>query len=112
MITVTLEILPAKPQALLFQALANPARMQILNLLREKGMMNVTQICGELGMEQTHVSHNLRCLAFCGLVNSSREGKSKIYSINEGTTLPLLKTADEHLRKYATNLLTCDALER
>ncbi|MDG6910903.1 MAG: helix-turn-helix transcriptional regulator [Nitrososphaerota archaeon] len=109
---MTLEILPAKPHALLFQALANPARMQILNLLREKGRMNVTQICGELGMEQTRVSHSLRCLAFCGLVNSSREGKSRIYSVNDETTLPLLKAADEHLRRYATNLLTCDSLER
>ncbi|MDG6926533.1 MAG: helix-turn-helix transcriptional regulator [Nitrososphaerota archaeon] len=109
---MTLEILPAKPQALFFQAMSNSARMQILNLLRENGRMSVTQICSGLGMEQTHVSHNLRCLAFCGLVTASREGKSRIYSINGETILPLLKIVDEHLRKYAVNLLTCDALER
>ncbi len=110
---MTLEPLTAaKPYALFFQALANPIRMQILSLLREKGKMKVTQICAELGLEQTHTSHNLRCLAFCGLVTSSREGKSRIYSINDQTILPLLKLVDEHLKKYATSLLTCDALER
>ncbi|MEM3671352.1 MAG: metalloregulator ArsR/SmtB family transcription factor [Thermoprotei archaeon] len=109
---MTLEPLTAMPRALLFQALANPTRMQILNLLKERGRMNVTQICIELGLEQTNVSHNLRCLTFCGLVSASREGKSRIYSINEETMLPLLKIVDEHLRKYASNLLTCDVLER
>ena len=91
---------------------SNPTRLEILNLLRERGRMNVTQICSELGLEQTHVSHNLRCLGFCGLVTACREGKSRIYSINEQTMLPLLKIVNEHLKKYASNLLTCDALER
>ncbi|MDV3277160.1 MAG: metalloregulator ArsR/SmtB family transcription factor [Nitrososphaerales archaeon] len=109
---MTLETLTPKPHALFFQALANPSRMRILNLLRERGGMNVTQICSKLGLEQTHVSHNLRCLEFCGLVTASREGKSRIYSINEQTMLPLLEIVDEHLKKYASNLLTCDALER
>ncbi len=74
--------------------------------------MNVSEICKELGLEQTHLSHNLKCLTFCGLVTSSREGKSRVYSINQKTVLPLLKIADNHLRDYARNLLDCDSLER
>jgi DNA-binding transcriptional ArsR family regulator len=101
-----------KPHALLFQALANPARMSILLLLREKGRMNVSGICTELGLEQTYVSHNLKCLSFCGLVTVARDGKSRVYSINTDTTVPLLENAEKHLRKHAANLLTCDALER
>ncbi|TLY01303.1 MAG: helix-turn-helix transcriptional regulator [Thaumarchaeota archaeon] len=101
-----------KPYALFFQALANQTRMQVLHLLSEKGGMSVSEICNELGLEQTHVSHNLKCLTFCGLVTPSREGKSRIYSINEQTVLPLLKVVDNHLRNYASNLFTCDVLER
>jgi len=101
-----------KPYALFFQALANQTRMQVLRLLSEKGGMSVSEICNELGLEQTHVSHNLKCLTFCGLVTPSREGKSRIYSINEQTVLPLLKVVDNHLRNYASNLFTCDVLER
>jgi DNA-binding transcriptional ArsR family regulator len=86
--------------------------MEVLRLLAVKGSMNVSKICDELGLEQTHVSHCLKCLAFCGLLRSSREGKSKVYSVNKQTVLPLLKIIDNHLKTYASNLLTCDALER
>ena len=101
-----------KPYALFFQSLANETRMQVLDLLADKGTMNVSEICSELGLEQTLVSHNLRCLTFCGLVTSSREGKSRMYAINEQTISPLMKIVDIHLRKYATNLFNCDVLER
>ncbi len=100
------------PAALFFQALANPTRMQILHLLRDKGSMSVSQICERLGLEQTHVSHNLKCLTFCGLVVSVREGKSRIYSINDETVNPLLSIVDRHLTKHARNLFSCDVLER
>jgi DNA-binding transcriptional ArsR family regulator len=102
-----------KPRALFFQALANQTRMRVLQLLSERGGgMNVSEICSELGLEQTHVSHNLKCLTFCGLVTSIRSGKSRLYSINEHTVLPLLKIVDDHLENYASNLFTCDVLER
>jgi len=86
--------------------------MEILELLSDKGSMNVSEICNALGLEQTQASHNLRCLTFCGLVDSSRDGKSKVYSVNRETVVPLLKIIDSHLKRYATNLFTCDALER
>jgi DNA-binding transcriptional ArsR family regulator len=86
--------------------------MQVLHLLAYKGSMNVSEICNELGLEQTHVSHSLKCLTFCGLVTYNREGKSRVYSINAQTVLPLLKIVGDHLKNYATNLSTCDALER
>jgi len=101
-----------KPHALFFQALANQTRMRVLQLLSDRGGMNVSEICSELGLEQTHVSHNLKCLTFCGLVTSTPRGKSRIYSINEETVLPLLKIVDNHLESYASNLFTCDVLER
>jgi DNA-binding transcriptional ArsR family regulator len=101
-----------KPYALFFQSLANQTRMQMLHLLAEKGGMNVSEICTRLGLEQTLASHNLRCLTFCGLVTSTREGKSRVYSINEQTVIPLLKIVDNHLRDYASNLFDCDTLER
>src|SRR5713226_1366341 len=99
MSNVSTVFVTAKPLALLFQALANPARMQILLSLRENGSMNVSQICDELGLEQTHVSHNLKCLTFCGLVGVTRQGKSRVYSLNQETVFPLFDIAGRHLRR-------------
>ena len=112
MMTVSSVSLTAKPAALLFQALANHARMQILLLLRENGSMNVSKICNELSLEQTHASHSLKCLTFCGLVRVTRQGKSRVYSLNQETVFPLFDIADRHLKRYANNLLNCDVLER
>jgi DNA-binding transcriptional ArsR family regulator len=109
---MSIEPIMAKPYALFFLALANESRMRVLELLRENGSMSVSQICYELGLEQTLVSHTLKCLTFCGLVKVVRQGKSRIYSMNAETVIPLLKLVDKHLTKFANNLYNCDVLER
>ncbi len=97
--------------SLLFRALSNDSRVSILNLLRD-GPKSVGQISKALRLEQTAVSHNLKCLTFCGLVTSNRLGKTIEYSLNQETVEPLLRIADRHVSKYAANLRTCETLER
>ena len=97
--------------SLLFQALSNESRLSILNLLRS-GPKNVGEICIALGLEQTVVSHSLRCLTFCGLVAGERFGKTKVYSLNEETVEPILRLGDRHISSYAGNLRHCKTLER
>ncbi len=97
--------------SLLFQALSNEYRLSILNLLR-RGPKNVGEICETLRFEQTVVSHNLKCLTFCGLVTGERFGKTKVYSLNKDTVEPILRLGDRHISNYAGNLLHCESLER
>lgn len=97
--------------SLLFKALANEYRVRILGLLRS-GPRNVTEISKALGLEQTIISHSLKCLSFCGLVTSRRIGKMKIYSLNLETVEPILRLGDRHISKFAANLRTCNTLQR
>ncbi len=97
--------------SLLFKALSNDSRVRILNLLRN-GPKSVGQISKAVGLEQTAVSHNLKCLTFCGLVTGNRLGKTIEYSLNQETVEPILRVADRHIAKYAVNLRTCETLER
>ncbi|MBI2183867.1 MAG: helix-turn-helix transcriptional regulator [Thaumarchaeota archaeon] len=85
--------------------------MSIISLLHTS-QRSVTEISDELGFEQTMVSHHLRCLSFCGFVKSKRKGKNMIYALNKETIVPILKIVEKHLEKYASNLYSCDALER
>ncbi len=96
---------------LLFQALSNEVRVRILSVLR-RGPKNVSEISGALNLEQTVVSHNLRCLAFCGLVFVEQSGKTREYSINRETVEPLFSTGIRHISRYASNLRECETLER
>lgn len=99
------------PHSLFFKALANPARISIISLLHTRPR-SVTEISEELGFEQTMVSHHLKCLSFCGFVKFKQKGKSKIYSVNKETIVPILEIVERHLAKYASNLYSCDVLER
>ena len=84
---------------LFFGSLANPNRLQILQLLR-KGKKDVTSIIKETGFEQTMVSHNLKRLEKCGMVFVEQIGKNRYYSVNQETIKPLMELIDKHTDKY------------
>ncbi len=100
-----------KALSLLFKALSNDCRLGILNTLR-RGPKSVGEISEILGVEQTAISHNLKCLAFCGLVTVQRSGKMRIYSLNMETVEPIIHLCDRHVSKYAANLRRCETLAR
>ena len=108
---MTLRKNAATAVSLLFNALSNEYRVGIVNLLRN-GPRNVGEISEALKIEQTMASHNLKCLAFCGLVTSQRLGKTIEYTLNLETVEPILRLADRHISKYAVNLRNCKTLER
>lgn len=96
-------------RVLLFKILANSIRLRLIETLRT-GEKSVGELCSEVGEEQTRVSHELRCLTVCGLVNQKREGKRIIYSLNRETVLPILGAADRHASKFAGRLKGCDMI--
>jgi len=94
---------------LFFKAFSNNTRFEIIRLLK-KGPKSVTEICKELGFEQSRVSHNLKCLENCGFVSSKRNGKNKIYSLDKKHILPILENIDKHIERYNKRLESCGIL--
>lgn len=82
-----------------FTKLANPLKMGIILALREKEM-NVSEIVGELGVEQSKISHALASLKNCNILQVKNKGKERIYFLNKDTILPLLDLVDKHSEKY------------
>ncbi len=62
------------------QALAEPRRIAILELLRD-GERPVGELVGELGLSQPLVSKHLRVLRNAGLVESRVEAQRRVYRI-------------------------------
>jgi len=91
---------------LFFHALNNEGRLSIIELLK-KAPKNVQELSTEIGMEQSLLSHNLKCLSDCGFVNILKDGNFRVYSINKKTVLPILNSIDEHIKKYERHLKTC-----
>ena len=73
----------AERTARLLKAVADPARLQLLALLRvaESGEACVCDLIDPLGLSQPTVSHHLKVLAEAGLVVRERRGSWAWYSL-------------------------------
>lgn len=71
-----------------FQALSEPTRLQILNLLRqrERSVGDLAQLCG---YSSANVSRHLTLLTQHGLVQRESRGNSAIYSIADPSVYAL-----------------------
>ena len=70
----------------LFKMFADSTRIKILYDLFQ-GEKNVTQICNDLEMNQSAVSHQLKILRSSKLIKARRDGKMMLYFL-----------ADEHVK--------------
>src|SRR5258708_3192762 len=70
-------------QALLFKALSDPTRLEILSLLIEaNGTMNVNSLVDQIdSLAQPTVSHHLRLLIEAGLIERHRQGMYIFYQV-------------------------------
>jgi DNA-binding transcriptional ArsR family regulator len=78
-----------------FQALAHPTRVGIIEQLR-LGEMSVGQLCEKLGIEQANASQHLSVLRSKYLVDTRKEGNQIFYRLRD----PLLGDVLEALRQY------------
>jgi DNA-binding transcriptional ArsR family regulator len=69
------------PLNLVFGALADPSRRQVIGYLSECGTATATELTGELPMTRQAVSKHLTALADAGLVQSERQGREMRYRL-------------------------------
>lgn len=67
-------------QANTFKALANPKRLEIINLLRDQ-KLNVNQIIDMLDLPQANLSQHLSVLKSHGILSSQKKGKEVFYAV-------------------------------
>lgn len=71
-----------------FNAIAEPQRRQILNLLA-LGERSVNDIAGSLGFKQPQTSKHLRVLKQVGLVKVRGSGQLRLYTLNREGLKPI-----------------------
>ena len=76
-------------KASLFRVLGHPARVRILELLRD-GEQSVGQLQAELELDSSGTSQHLAALRRIGLVSARREGTSAFYSVEDDHVFDLL----------------------
>ncbi len=95
-----------------FGTLSSQSRLKIINLLRSKGKMCVTELVKESKLDQTAISHDLTRLKKCGFVEVEIKGKYRYYSINEKTIKPIMELIDNHMSNYCIHILRGEINEK
>ena len=87
----------------LFRQMSDPVRVRIFWILshREECVINISAM---LGMSSPAVSHHLRQLKECGIIESRREGKEVYYRVNDGERGILLHDVVEKITEIACPL--------
>src|SRR6201988_4960495 len=80
-----------------FQALADPTRRAVLDLLR-RGSQPAGQIAGAFPVSRPAISKHLRLLRRAHLVREHREGRLRVYQLNPEP----LRAIDSWLQQYRT----------
>lgn len=87
---------PAKPihgvKAEFFRALGHPARVRVLELLKD-GEMTVGDLQAELGIDSSGTSQHLSAMRRQGMLEARKEGTSVYYRVRDPRIFQLLESA-------------------
>ena len=79
-----------------FKTLAHPARIRVLELLRD-GDRTVGELIPEVGIEASHLSQQLGIMRRANLVQSRKDGATVVYSVGNPMIFELLDVAKQIL---------------
>ena len=80
----------SETKADLFRVLGHPARVRILEILRDEGERSVGALQAALELDSGGTSQHLAALRRIGLVESRREGTSVFYRVSDEHVFALL----------------------
>jgi DNA-binding transcriptional ArsR family regulator len=86
-------------KASIFQALSNPTRIAILDVLRDNEMA-AGAIQERLGVEQANLSQHLAILRSRQIVNHRREGNQVFYSFRDKVLINVLDLMRKHFQTH------------
>ena len=76
----------------LLKALANEKRLMILCKLLERGEMNVTTLCDNVGLSQSALSQHLTKMREEKIIDFRRDGQTIYYHVSSPNVNRILKT--------------------
>ncbi|TCK69700.1 ArsR family transcriptional regulator [Acidipila rosea] len=88
----------------IFQALAHPTRIAIIELL-DDGELSAGELIDKLGMEQANISQHLAVLRGKQLVANRKAGNQVFYSVRDPIILKVLALMRRYFQKHLKEAL-------
>ncbi len=92
-------------KAEVFQALAHPTRIAIVELLRDEASVPVSRIYEQLGLEQANVSQHLAVLRSKQIVVGRKDGNQVFYSLRDPILGKILDLMQKYFHSHANEIL-------
>jgi len=89
----------------IFQALANPTRIAIVELLRDEKEVPVSTIYERLGLEQANVSQHLAILRSKQIVTGRKKGNQVFYSLRDPIIGRVLNLMQQYFQSHMNDTL-------
>jgi ArsR family transcriptional regulator len=83
-----------------FQALAHPTRIAVVELLRDEGKTPVGTICERLGLEQANASQHLAVLRSKQIVSWRKVGNKVLYSLRDRMIVRILDMMQRYFQDH------------
>lgn len=96
--------------AKLLRAMGEPTRLRILELLMERPRIQ-KEIVTAVGLSQGQVSNHLACLAWCGLVDTRRDGREVEYTMGDPRVVGILDLARAVLDRSGADIAACRRID-
>lgn len=90
-----------------FQAIADPTRREIINLLAHKSL-NLNAVAENFDVSRPAISKHIKILAECGLLNIKQQGRERYCQIKLGKLNEVSNWVEQYKQFWETRL---DALE-
>ncbi len=81
-----------------YKIVSVPSRLKIIATLDEKEL-NVSDLCNEVDMTQSAISHQLAILKQFNIVKSRKQGKEVYYSLADSHIKDLIELTITHIRE-------------
>jgi DNA-binding transcriptional ArsR family regulator len=91
-----------KAADLVFKALGDSDRRRILDRLRERGGLTLTELCNGIDMTRQGVTRHIDLLEEAGLVVTRREGREKLHYLNP---VPIHEIAERWIKPFERSRL-------
>lgn len=100
---------PIEVQSRFYHGLADPARLAILDSLRQHEL-TVSEVAKTTGLTISNTSRHLLCLRDCGLVESHQNWRQVYYRLAEGVK-GLLDSNESFIARIADHVASCQRPE-
>jgi DNA-binding transcriptional ArsR family regulator len=87
-----------------FNAIAEPRRREIIELLARRGRLAVGAVVAAIGLAQPAVSKHLAVLHEVGIVSQTREGRQRLYQLEAGELKRVYQWASKFERLWTHQL--------